>query len=102
MRDPAQSRARQRRNRPMGRWIGNVAAALLPVLACFLGGSTQKWAEGIVVAFLGFYLLVRPPRLSLGPGSNCVFAALLGLAALAFLPAHWFFTPAWRLALVND
>ena len=41
-------------------------SALLPVLACFLGGATEKWSEGIVVALLGFILLVNPPRLSLG------------------------------------
>ena len=76
--------------------------ALLPVLACFLGGATEKWAEGIVVGFLGFFLVVRPPRLSLGPATNGILAALLLLAAIAFLPDRWFFIPAWRVALVND
>ena len=86
----------------MLRWISNTTLALLPVLACFLGGATQKWAEGIVIAILGAYLLVRPPGLSLGWAINSVLAGLLLLAAIAFLPHSWFYVPAWRIALVND
>src|SRR5207253_7596907 len=83
-------------------WMSNAAIALLPVLACFLGGGSQKWAEGIIAALLGLYLFVRPPRASLGPATNCIFVALICLAAIAFLPAGWFFMPAWRSALIND
>jgi hypothetical protein len=83
-------------------WVSNGSIALLPVLACFLGGGSQKWAEGIVTALLGLYLLVRPPGVSLGPIINCIFVALLGLATIAFLPARWFFLPAWRSAVLND
>ena len=78
------------------------ATALLPVLACFLGGATQKWAEGIVVALLGGLLLANPPRFSLGAAVNGIIVALVGLAGVAFLPARWFFEPAWRQALAND
>ena len=80
----------------------DLAVPLLPVLACFLGGATQKWAEGIVVALLGVVLLLRPPQLSLGLALNGILLALLACAATAFLPARWFFQPAWREALVND
>jgi O-antigen ligase len=76
--------------------------ALLPVLACFLGGATEKWAEGIVMAMLGLFLAVRPPRLSLGPVTNGTFIALILLAGMAFLPDRWFFVPAWRLSLIDD
>src|SRR6267143_1530128 len=76
--------------------------ALLPVLACFLAGGTQKWSEGIVFALLGIYLLARPPRFSLGPPINLVLVALLIWSALAFLPANWFFQPSWRASYVND
>jgi O-antigen ligase len=75
---------------------------LLPLLACFLGGATQKWAEGIVVALLGLLLLMRPPRASLGLTTNAVLLLFLACAATSFLPARWFFQPAWRHALVND
>ena len=78
------------------------ATALLPVLACFLGGATQKWAEGIVVALLGVLLIANPPRLSLGIWVNGIIVALVALAAIAFLPAGWFFQPAWRQALTSD
>ncbi len=82
--------------------IGNTLIAALPVLACFLGGGTAKWAEGFVLVFLGLLLLFDPPKHSLGPWLNAVVLALLGLAAVAFLPAHWFYQPGWRTALVND
>jgi len=87
---------------PVVRWANNAAFALLPVLGCFLGGATEKWAEGIVVAFLGLFLLVRPPRSSLGVATNIVFLALIALAALSFSPAHYFFPSTWRAAVIND
>jgi hypothetical protein len=46
------------------RWIANATVALLPVLACFLGGATQKWEEGLVITLLALCLLVRPPQFS--------------------------------------
>src|ERR1039458_5306055 len=79
--------------------IGSATVALLPVLACFLGGATQKWAEAVVIAILGLCLLVRPPRLSLGTLINCTLAGLVILSALAFLPHTWFFVPSWRTAM---
>ena len=54
------------------RWIANATIALLPVLACFLGGATQKWEEGLVITVLALCLLVRPPRFSLGALTNLV------------------------------
>ena len=87
---------------PVVRWANNTALALLPVLACFLGGATQKWAEGIVITLLGLLLLIRPPRFSLGPATNIVFLAFLVLAALAFLPSRYFFSSTWRAAMIDD
>ena len=89
-------------NVAIARWIANATVALLPVLACFLGGSTQKWEEGIVITVLAVFLLVRPPRFSLGVLTNLVLLALLVLATVAFFPASWFFQPEWRAALMND
>jgi len=92
----------ERHDATPGRWLSHAFIALLPVLACFLGGATQKWGEGIVVALLGLYLLANPPRFSLGLALNLVLLALLISAAVAFLPASWFFQPAWRASYVND
>jgi O-antigen ligase/tetratricopeptide (TPR) repeat protein len=97
-----QPRPGEQENDAALRWVGNVAIASLPVLACFLGGATQKWAEGIVVAFLGLILIVRPPRFSLGPLTNGVFLAFVLLACVAFLPTHYFFSSTWRSAMIND
>ncbi len=84
------------------RWIANATIALLPVLACFLGGATQKWEEGLVITLLALCLVVRPPRFSLGALTNLVLFTLFILAAVAFFPARWFFQPEWRAAFVND
>jgi O-antigen ligase/Flp pilus assembly protein TadD len=102
MRNPEPSSNRRNRPSSVARLLSSATVALLPVLACFLGGATQKWAEGIVLAILGFYLLIRPPRLSLGLALNCILAGLLLLAAIAFLPHSWFFAPDWRSAIVHD
>jgi O-antigen ligase len=102
MPDPVQPKSRPRRRRSTTGWISSGAAALLPVLACFLGGATEKWAEGVVVATLGLFLLARPPRFSFGLATNCVMAAFVALAGFAFLPAGWFFGPEWRWVLIND
>ena len=95
------SPAAKRKATPEFTWE-DLATATLPVLACFLGGATEKWAEGIVVGFLGLLLVLNPPRFSLGPWVHGILLALLGLAAIALLPANWFFQPAWREALVSD
>src|ERR1700730_14143594 len=94
------SRAGQ--NAVVPRWIPNAGVALLPVLACFLGGATQKWGEGIIVAFLGIYLLANPARFSLGPAINLVLLAFLLWSLIAFFPGSWFFQPNWRATYLND
>ncbi len=86
---------------PRPAWV-ILSVALLPVLACFLGGTTEKWAEGIVVGVLGLLLIFSPPRHSLGPWLNAIIIALLAVASLSFLPAHWFSQSWWRSALIND
>jgi O-antigen ligase len=83
-------------------WLADASIALLPVLTCFLAGGTQKWEEGLVITVLGFCLLVRPPWFSLGTITNLVLFTLFVLAAVALLPAHWFFQPEWRGSLVNN
>ena len=62
------------------RWIAGATVALLPVLASFLGGSTRKWEEGLVITVLAICLLLRPPRFSLGLVTNLVLLALIIMA----------------------
>jgi O-antigen ligase/tetratricopeptide (TPR) repeat protein len=93
---------RVRDDGPSGRWLNHAFVALLPVLACFLAGATQKWGEGIVYAFLGIYLLARPPRFSLGLAINLALFAFLIWSLIAFLPGRWFFQPDWRATYLND
>src|SRR5438034_27085 len=83
-------------------WARSCFLALLPVLAVFLGGATSKWAEGIIVAFFGAFLVFQPPRRSLGWKINATFLAFALCALVSFLPQAWFFTPDWRTALQND
>jgi O-antigen ligase len=94
--------SREKQNVAATRWIANATIALLPVLACFLGDGTQKWGDGLIITVLALYLLVRPPRFSLGALTNHVLLTLFILAAVAFFPARWFFQPEWRALLLND
>ena len=94
--------SREREFTSGGRGLTNLAFASLPVLACFLGGTTQKWAEGLVVAILGLYLIALPPRGSLGFVTNLVFLAFFALGLVAFVPAHYFFASTWRTAMSRD
>ena len=59
---------------------------MLPVLACFLGGATQKWEEGLIITLLALYLLVRPPRFSLGTLTNLVTGATQSVIQTIQLP----------------
>src|SRR5262249_54906698 len=97
-----ESQSRENQKRTATGWITNATVAFLPVLACFLAGATEKWEEGVVITVLGFCLLLRPPRFSLGATTNLVLFTLFVLAALALLPAHWFFQPEWRASFVNN
>lgn len=92
----------QKKRSRTGRWWKNIAIPTVPVLACFLGGATEKWSEGIVLALLGLILLIDPPAFSLGRSLNLILLAMVACAAMAFLPASWFMQPAWRLVLEND
>jgi O-antigen ligase len=92
----------ENQNAATTRWIANATVALLPVLACFLGGATEKWEEGLVITLLALCLLVRPPRFSLGAPTNLVLLTLFILAAVVFLPARWFFQPEWRGVFANN
>src|SRR5947208_2325053 len=74
-------------------WARSFFLALLPVLAVFLGGATSKWAEGIIVAFFGAFLVFQPPRRSLGWKINATFLAFPLCPLVSFLPQTWFFCP---------
>ena len=78
------------------------AVALLPLGCVALGGGVERWSQALVLLAMGVWLLVLPPRVSLGRSVNVILAALLGLGLTAFLPARWFGMPAWRRAFVDD
>src|SRR3954467_14050180 len=83
------------------RWVA-IALPLLTIVACFLGGATQRWSQAIVLGGFALLLLVAPPRFSLRPLLNTIAALFVALACVAFLPARYFFLPSWRAALTND
>src|SRR5947207_13339180 len=82
-------------------WARSVFLALLPVFAVFLGGATSNWAEGIVVAFFGAFLIFQPPRRSLGWKYNATFLAFTLCVTVSFLPQHWFVHPTQSSAIDN-
>ena len=87
---------------PGGRIEPRAWLALLPLGCVVLGGATERWSQGVMLLALGGVLTVTPPRASLGRGLNLALGALALLALAAFLPARWFFVPAWRSALGED
>jgi hypothetical protein len=101
MRIPKLKTPGRRKPTPQFTWE-DLATASLPVLACFLGGASAKWAEGLIVMLLGLLLMLNPPRYSLGPALHAVLLGLVACAGIAFLPASWFSQPEWRSALTND
>src|SRR3984893_11139279 len=73
----------------------------LTILAPWLGGSVQLWAQMPICLGTGLLFLFSPPRKSLGLFPNAAFVILFALALAAFLPAHWFFVADWRIALAK-
>src|ERR1700730_6596930 len=102
MENPADSTESARERRGTTGPFPEAFLAALPVLACFFGGSTHKWGEGIIFALLGIFLVARPPRYSLGLPINLTLVTLLLLPAIGFLPAAWFYKPACRAAFTDD
>ncbi len=76
-------------------------AVALTLLAVALGGTTERWAQAVVVGAIGACVLVAPPRRL--PGYWLPF--LLGLLWLwawtAFLPAALQGSPVWRGGLTE-
>lgn len=76
-------------------------AYLLPLFILFAavcGGGAPVWAQGLILVFIGAWLLLRPPAETESRTLEglCWLAALLGL--LSFLP-QVFSMPGWRLGL---
>lgn len=75
----------------------------LVLLAPFLGGSTERWSQGIVLLLLAVVVAAWPPR-SFGFSRYARVALVIFclLAATAFLPATWFGLPEWRQKLTGQ
>ncbi len=79
----------------------DLAIVALALLAPALGGTTELWAQAVVVFGLALLLLWSPP----GTSPRWLALPLVGLLLLslfAFLPAAWFGANPWRQRLVND
>lgn len=74
----------------------------ISLLAPFLGGSTEPWAQGVVCILVGLMVLLFPPEKQLQPLFYVLCLLLLVVALGAFLPASWFGIPTWRAALTGD
>jgi O-antigen ligase/Flp pilus assembly protein TadD len=88
------TRARFGQIRPV--WCCSIA-----LLAPFLGGSTERWAQGIVLMLIGGLVVFHPPRSCGARGFFLSTVALLCTGALSFLPAAWFGIPGWRWKLLG-
>jgi tetratricopeptide (TPR) repeat protein len=73
----------------------------LTILAPALGGSTELWAQAVMILGTGVLFVLFPARRSVGPAMNILFITIGGAALIGFLPAHWFPPSEWRTALSN-
>lgn len=77
-------------------WLRIAGLATVALLAAFLGGSTARWSQGVVLFLIGIAGLAMPPRVALGRGAALCLAGFFALAVASLLPAAWFPTPAWK------
>src|SRR4051812_21592803 len=73
----------------------------LTLLAPFLGGSTQLWAEATLALCTGAVFIAAPPRVRLGRTPALLLIGIAALPLVSFLPDRWFGTPEWRTALTR-
>lgn len=86
-----------------GRRMRIVCCSAPVLLAPFLGGSTERWSQGIVLLLLAVVVAAWPPRSFGFPGFACAALAVICLlAAVSFLPAAWFGLPQWRQQLTGQ
>ncbi|MEO6739092.1 MAG: O-antigen ligase family protein [Chthoniobacteraceae bacterium] len=76
-----------------------VLAAGLIIAAIFMGGATERVPQGIVLATMGVLILIAPPAAWADRKWTAAVLGLLALAAVATLPAGWFYTASWRSAV---
>lgn len=81
-------------------WL-TAGVILLTLLASFLGGSTELWAQAVISLGAGLLLVLFPPRRSLGLVPNVCFAVFMLLGLAAFLPANILPVEDWRAALAR-
>lgn len=74
----------------------------LTLLALLLGGSTELWAQAVIVILAALLILFFPPRVKLDPVPAGVALLFLGIAFSAFLPDGWGLLPEWRRHLTQD
>jgi hypothetical protein len=75
--------------------IADFLLVALSLLAPALGGSTFLWAQALLFLLAGFIIFAHPSRHRLPKPILIAFAALVGMALMAFLPAIIFNFP-WR------
>jgi len=74
----------------------------IALLSPFLGGSTERWSEGVVLIILAALVGADPPRVFRRQGFIYVGVLLVCVACAAFLPASWFGIPEWRRELIRN
>lgn len=73
-----------------------LVAAGLPVLGVALGGTTERWSQGVMLVLIGLAVLAFPPQRALGRATRGFLLALVLLAAAQLLPIGAWFHPGWN------
>lgn len=76
-----------------------MAAAWLPVLGVALGGTTERWSQGLMLVLLGLAVMVFPPQRSVSRTTSGFLLALALVAAAQLLPIASWAHPDWKQRL---
>ena len=74
----------------------------VPVVSILICGSKEPWALGVFAALIGLTALAATPRRKVLPRVWLPVLGALTLCLSAFLPLSWFSVPAWREGLQRD
>ncbi|MGJ8640772.1 MAG: O-antigen ligase family protein [Opitutaceae bacterium] len=83
-------------------WYGYLFGLLAVSLLCLLGNPQLPGVQGFALLLSGVALCARPPQTGLGKFFDFSVLALLGCAALAFIPQFYWPDAEWRTQAVES
>ena len=82
--------------------VADVSIVVLALAAPALGGTTELWAQAVILFGCALLLLWSPPKTWPPLWIAWPLAGLLLISLLSFLPSDWFGNSPWRQTLARD